>query len=57
MVSNPNSNFDLCNHLIVVCCHAIYIGGSRLGASEDEWLVGSEQALYMEDINLMHRAG
>ncbi|KAK4861771.1 hypothetical protein LT330_003806 [Penicillium expansum] len=39
MVSNPNSNFDLCNHLIVVCCHAIYIGGSRLGASEDEWLI------------------
>lgn len=46
MVSNPDADFAICNHLIIVCCHAIYTGGSHLGASEDEWLVGPEYALY-----------
>lgn len=40
MVSNPDAGLAICNHLIVVCCHAIYTGGSHLGTSEDEWLVG-----------------
>ncbi|KAJ5940666.1 hypothetical protein N7516_000834 [Penicillium verrucosum] len=39
MVSNPDADLAICNHLIVVCCHAIYTGGSHLGTSEDEWLI------------------
>ncbi|KAJ5155062.1 uncharacterized protein N7500_010501 [Penicillium coprophilum] len=39
MTSNPDANFATCNHLIVVCCHAIYTGHSHLGASENDWLI------------------
>ncbi|OQE79312.1 hypothetical protein PENNAL_c0052G02583 [Penicillium nalgiovense] len=39
MASSLDANSAICNHLIIVCCHAIYTGRSKLGASENDWLI------------------
>lgn len=32
------------NHLVIVCCHGIWLGGPKRGFDESEWLIESFRA-------------
>ncbi|KAI0472801.1 hypothetical protein GGR56DRAFT_583344 [Xylariaceae sp. FL0804] len=43
MAANP-ANQNKPEHLIIVCCHGIWLGGSQRGFDEGEWLIAGFQA-------------
>ena len=48
-------SMDVPNHLVIVCGHAIWLGGPRNGYDEAEWLIESYKAgetpTFIEHIN------
>jgi hypothetical protein len=42
--SLTSQDMTIPNHLVIVCCHAIWTGGPSLGQNESEWLIAAFQA-------------
>lgn len=48
------------DHLVIVCCHGIWLGGPTLGYDESEWLLepfqAGESGVFKEHIRMGIRA-